>query len=160
MSAANRVSTNRHLLLPQCYLDAISVVGAGNNRQHRCCFSSISVILRQVRSPGTAAVNWLFDKGCCWFWCKGSCWTGSWPWRNGSCWTSSWPWTESRLFEVCVAVIPSFEADIQEEWRLTVIDDVVEHCAGQIQLLSTKYALRSINQPDRVSSSIRGVCGL
>ena len=139
---------NPHLLLPQCNLDSISVVGAGNHRQHRCSFSSLLVILHQVGSPRTTAVIGLINEGCCW-WRNGSC-----DWRS-SCWL---PCTLSRWLQVCVAVILSVEADIQDGWCLSA--DGVGDCAGQIQLLSAKYALRSINQPDRVSSSVSGECGL
>ena len=134
---------NRHLLLPQCNLDSISVVGAGNHRQHRCSFSSLLVILHQVGSPRTTAVIGLINEGCCW-------------WRSGSCdWLSGYwlPCTLSRWFQVCVAVILAVEADIADGWCLSA--DGVEDCAGQIQLLSAKYALRSINQPDSVSISVR-----
>ena len=138
---------NRHLLLPECNLDSISVVGAGNHRQHRCSFSSVSVILHQVGSPRTTAVIGLINEGCCW-------------WRSGSCdWLSSYwlPCTLSRWCQVCVAVILSVEADIQDGWCLS---DGVGDCAGQIQLLSAKYALRSSNQPESVSISVRKGGGL
>ena len=55
-------------------------------------------------------------------------------------------------------MILSVKADIQDGWCLSA--DGVGDSAGQIQLLSAKYALRSSNQPESVSISVRKGGGL
>ena len=132
------------LAQPQCNLNSVSVVAASDDGQHRCCFSSIDVILHHVGSPRTTADIRIIDEGCC---CRLK---GSWL---ASCrlWTHSRLWAHSRWFNVHVAVILSVEADIAEERRLTTS---VEYCASQVQLLSTKYAEGSGNGPVGVSSRV------